>query len=50
MLDMRPISFGATSRGIIESLKTMENSAAIDASEKNISGQSGRSPAPQTTA
>ncbi len=38
MFEMRPISFGATSRGIIESLKTMENSAAIDASEKNTSG------------
>ena len=38
MLEMRPISFSGTSRGIIESLKTMENSAAIDAREKKSSG------------
>ncbi len=32
MLEMRPVSAGLTSRGIIESLKTMENSAATVAS------------------
>ena len=34
ILEMRPISSFGTSRGIMESLKTIENSAATDASEK----------------
>ena len=35
MLEMRPISLLDTRRGIIESLNTVENSAATEASEKN---------------
>ena len=35
MLEMRPISLFGTSRGIIESLNTVENSAATEASENS---------------
>ncbi len=35
MLEIRPISALGTSRGIIELLKTVENSAATEASEKH---------------
>ena len=34
MLEIRPISLLGTRRGIIESLNTVENSAATEASEK----------------
>ena len=39
MFDILPISSLETSRGIIESLKTIENSAATEARLKNSSGQ-----------
>ena len=51
MLEMRPISALATRRGIIESLKTIENSAATEARQKNSSGQDqAASRVPRTTA
>ena len=44
MLDTLPISSLETSRGIIESLKTIENSAATEARLKNSSGTSSGEP------
>ncbi|MEY9581344.1 hypothetical protein ABIA15_000101 [Sinorhizobium fredii] len=38
MLEILPTSFSSTSRGIIESLKTIENSAATVASARKIAG------------